>query len=247
MEVRPGYKQTEVGVIPEEWDVSDFRERLRNWWPRAWHISEASKKEMFVREGKKVYGKRNAIYRDPEIGNHFITDNRYGELKRFSVNPGEFIVIASGTLAEIVDSIRCASPDVINQAALEGTDGLQSDMTPIIFYYYFGWTNSEWRIYRRTATAGQCRTSSELSEFRTIPIARPPLPEQRAIAAALSDVDALLDKLNQFIAKKRDLKQAAMQQLLTGKTRLPGFSGEWEVKRLGMHLRRLVMARRRQP
>jgi len=63
-----------------------------------------------------------------------------------------------------------------------------------------------------------------------------PLPtpaEQRAIAAALSDVDALLAKLDALIAKKRDLKQAAMQQLLTGKTRLPGFSGEWDVKRFG--------------
>ena len=52
----------------------------------------------------------------------------------------------------------------------------------------------------------------------------PPIPEQRAIAAALSEVDALLAKLDQLIAKKRDLKQATMQQLLTGQTRLPGFS-----------------------
>ena len=57
--------------------------------------------------------------------------------------------------------------------------------------------------------------------------------EQRAIAAALSDVDALLEGWTRLIAKKRDLKQAAMQQLLTGQTRLPGFHGEWEVKRLG--------------
>ena len=61
----------------------------------------------------------------------------------------------------------------------------------------------------------------------------PPLPEQRAIAAALSDVDALLGVLDRLIAKKRDLRQAAMQQLLTGQTRLPGLSGEWEVRRLG--------------
>ena len=62
------------------------------------------------------------------------------------------------------------------------------------------------------------------------------LPEQRAIAAALGDVDALLGGLARLIAKKRDLKQAAMQQLLTGQTRLPGFHGEWEVKRLGDHV-----------
>lgn len=65
-----------------------------------------------------------------------------------------------------------------------------------------------------------------------IPIKLPSLPEQRAIAAALSDVDALIGALDQLIAKKRDLKQAAMQQLLTGKTRLPGFSGEWNVARI---------------
>ena len=71
---------------------------------------------------------------------------------------------------------------------------------------------------------------AELAEYV---VALPPLPEQRAIAAALSDVDALLTKLDALIAKKRDVKQAAMQQLLTGKQRLPGFSGEWEAKRLG--------------
>ena len=64
-------------------------------------------------------------------------------------------------------------------------------------------------------------------------VAIPPRAEQDAIAEALSDVDALLGALDQLIAKKRDLKQAVMQQLLTGQTRLPGFSGEWEVKRLG--------------
>jgi len=57
--------------------------------------------------------------------------------------------------------------------------------------------------------------------------------EQRAIALALNDVDALLGALDRLIAKKRDLKQAAMQQLLTGNKRLPGFTSQWEVKRLG--------------
>jgi len=66
-----------------------------------------------------------------------------------------------------------------------------------------------------------------------MPIPLPSIPEQRAIATALSDIDTLLSGLDRLIAKKRDLKQAAMQQLLTGQTRLPGFHGEWEVRRLG--------------
>lgn len=61
----------------------------------------------------------------------------------------------------------------------------------------------------------------------------PPLAEQRAIAAVLGDVDALIESLEALITKKRAIKRAAMQQLLTGRTRLPGFSGEWETTRLG--------------
>ena len=60
-----------------------------------------------------------------------------------------------------------------------------------------------------------------------------PLEEQRAIAEVLSDVDGLINALDALIAKKRAIKQATMQQLLTGKTRLPGFNGAWETKRLG--------------
>ena len=72
----------------------------------------------------------------------------------------------------------------------------------------------------------------------------PPSPEQRAIAEALSDVDALLGALDRLIAKKRDLKQAAMQQLLTGQTRLPGFHGEWEVKTAWRDVRRFTNGKR---
>ena len=72
-----------------------------------------------------------------------------------------------------------------------------------------------------------------LANVREIKAAFPVLAEQRAIAAALSDVDALLLGLDQLIAKKRDLKQAAMQQLLTGQARLPGFDDEWRETQLG--------------
>ncbi len=63
-------------------------------------------------------------------------------------------------------------------------------------------------------------------------MAFPPKAEQEAIAEALSDADALIESLDQLIAKKREIKQGTMQELLTGKRRLPGFSGEWQVKRV---------------
>ena len=72
-----------------------------------------------------------------------------------------------------------------------------------------------------------------INNLAQVEIELPPIDEQRAIAEALSDVDGLLNALNALIAKKQAIKQATMQQLLTGKTRLPGFSGAWETKQLG--------------
>jgi len=89
-------------------------------------------------------------------------------------------------------------------------------------------------IIRQLADAmvGSTFKRINVQQIKSFKVPMPNMAEQRAIATALSDVDALLAKLDQIITKKRDLKQAAMQQLLTGQTRLPGFSGEWEVKRM---------------
>lgn len=74
-------------------------------------------------------------------------------------------------------------------------------------------------------------------DLLTLPVVVPPAKEQQAIAAALSDADGVVAGLERVIAKKRLIKQGAMQDLLTARRRLPGFSGEWEVKRLGDHVR----------
>ena len=72
-----------------------------------------------------------------------------------------------------------------------------------------------------------------INNLAQVEIELPPIDEQNAIAEALSDVDGLINALEALIAKKQAIKQATMQQLLTGKTRLPGFSGAWQTKRLG--------------
>lgn len=106
---------------------------------------------------------------------------------------------------------------------------VEQKVTPEFLFHYL---RGQYTAIRELSNAGgQENLSGAL--IRSIPVPCPPEPEQRAIATTLSDVDALLDGLDRLIAKKRDIKQAAMQQLLTGKTRLPGFEGEWEVKRLG--------------
>ena len=87
-------------------------------------------------------------------------------------------------------------------------------------------------LLKLVSTAGNSAGVLDTKLVQSFEIFLPPNPEQRAIAEALSDVDGLLGALDALIAKKRDIKQAAMQQLLTGKTCLPGFSGEWTEKPL---------------
>lgn len=87
---------------------------------------------------------------------------------------------------------------------------------------------------------GSALQELRISSLRSIKIACPPLPEQRAIADALSDVDALIERLDALIAKKRAIKTATMQRLLTGTQRLPGFDGDWTTKRLGDVMERIV-------
>src|SRR5205823_4563602 len=73
-----------------------------------------------------------------------------------------------------------------------------------------------------------------LNHIEALRIPIPPTKaEQEAIAEALSDADTLIESLDQLIAKKRKLKKGAMQELLTGKKRLPGFSGNWDITRFG--------------
>lgn len=102
---------------------------------------------------------------------------------------------------------------------------------PQFIAYQLEYNRTQERIHR--AVVGTTRQEFSIAAVRKFEIALPPAPEQRAISEALSDVDALLGALGRVIVKKRDLKQAAMQELLSGRTRLPGFAEEWAIKRIG--------------
>lgn len=101
------------------------------------------------------------------------------------------------------------------------------------YLFHFLQQDSLFRFVELLSRRSSGQTGVDLVALRQYKLPLPALPEQRAIAEALSDVDALLGALDRLIAKKRDLKQAAMQQLLTGQKRLPGFSQQWKSGRLG--------------
>jgi type I restriction enzyme, S subunit len=228
MELRPGYKQTEVGVIPEDWDVKMLGELFEITSSKRVFQSE------WKRQGVPFYRARElAVLSESRLKNNelFITREMYESFKRqFGVpTVGDMLVTGVGTLGKtyVVPGGHDFYFKDGNIIWFKIGESISSDFLSQLYLMPVVIKQID------DGSAGTTVGTYTISGAKKTRIPFPPIAEQRAIATALSDVDALLTKLDQLIAKKRDLKQAAMQQLLTGQTRLPGFSGEWDVKRLG--------------
>ncbi len=226
MEVRPGYKQTEVGVIPDEWDASRLQRASAN-------ITVGfvgSMAHLFVRDGVPLLRGQNILPQALDLSElKFVSLATHQLWKKSALLPGDVAIVRVG-----YPGTACVIPVGLGELNAASLVLVRPDKACIDSDYLACVLNSSWgkrQIGSLLVGGAQQVFNTRTAAAFVVPL--PALPEQRAIAAALSDVDALLGGLDRLIAKKRDLKQAAMQQLLTGQTRLPGFHGEWEVKRLG--------------
>lgn len=149
-----------------------------------------------------------------------------GAVRSRTLEAGTLIIANSGATLGVakVLKIRCCANDGI-AAIINQRYGDKEFLCHFI--------NTRTTHLREVVATGNGQPNLNTALIREIQVPLPPAVEQRAIAEALSDVDSLLGALDALIAKKRAIKQAAMQQLLTGKTRLPGFTGAWRTKCLG--------------
>jgi type I restriction enzyme S subunit len=218
--IPPGYKQTEVGVIPEEWQVKCLREVATIATGNTPPTSDASNYgDEFPFVGPVDLGDAKLISKTEKM----LSKKGFAMSRRFPKDSILFVSIGSTIGKCGIAPVELTSNQQIN--AIFPSTSFSAD------YLFYAVSAAAPRI---KAQAGeQAVPIVNKTQFSETSVALPPLPEQRAIATALSDVDALLAALDRLIAKQRDLKQAAMQQLLTGQTRLPGFKGKWETKRLG--------------
>jgi type I restriction enzyme S subunit len=201
--VKPGYKQTKVGVIPEEWEV----------------------KEIGSVCGTITTGKLDANAMRPDGPYRFYTCAKdYYQIDKFAFDCEALLISGNGAHVGYIHYYH----GKFN--AYQRTYVLFGFRDDIKFIQHYLSENFKKRIEVEVKAGGTPYITRPTIAETALPI--PPIPEQRAIATALSDVDALLAALDRLIAKQRDLKQAAMQQLLTGQTRLPGFTGKWETKTL---------------
>ena len=213
-EVPVGYKRTEVGVIPEEWNVDRIDQNTS------------------IKTGSKNTQDRQ------EDGDYpfFVRSQEVERINSYSYDGEAVLTAGDGVGTGKVFHYIQGRFDV-HQRVYRITD-FSDRLNGRYFFYQFS-TGFYNRIMSMTAKSSVDSVRLEMIAGMKIPM--PPLAEQRAIAEALSDVDGLLAALEALIAKKRAVKQAAMQQLLTGESRLPGFSkdedwGVLELRELCTHI-----------
>jgi len=234
MELKKGYKQTDAGVIPEDWASYTFGEAFEflNTANNPWSDLSEYGDYKYIHYGD-VHGNQSAFL---DCAREDIPRIHKSEVQHLPLLEDGDLIIADASEDYEGTGISVEVKNIKGQRVVAGlhTLLLRGDKK-LVADGYKGYIQSIAFIKQeliKIATGVSVYGISK-SNLKRIAIPLPPLPEQRAIASALSDVDALIAALDALIAKKRLVKQGAMQELLTGKRRLPGFSEEWEIKKLG--------------
>ena len=227
MEVKKGYKHTEVGVIPEDWEILQLEAIVNSQRPICYGI---------VQTGRSVSNGIRCVRVVDISGGRVNTTNLITTSKEISATykrtilaKGDLVIALRGKIGELA----VIDEELVGANLTRGVALIAPINKHDSGYLCFALSSPQGKYIFEKNLNGSALQEIPIATLRKIPVALPPLSEQRAIAETLGDVDALIGSLEKLIAKKRALKQAAMQELLTGKKRLPGFSGEWEVKRLG--------------
>jgi type I restriction enzyme S subunit len=228
MEVKPGYKQTLAGIVPADWElkqIGDLKPFVTSG-SRGWATFYSERGSPFIRITNLS---RDHICLDLDNLRFVNIDQNESEAARTQLQNGDILISITADIGMIgYVSDELSKPAYINQhIALVRFDPSRINSK---FVSYFLTTEKPQQLFRFLTDAG-AKAGMNLTTVQQIQIVLPPtITEQNAIAKALSDGDALIEALEQLIGKKRQIKQGAMQELLSGKRRLPGFMVKTEYK-----------------
>jgi type I restriction enzyme, S subunit len=228
MDVKPGYQQTEVGVIPEDWQIAT--------------LAALFDFQNGVNADKSAYGRGlpfvnvleaitySHLY-GPEIPGKVTLSQ--SAATSYSVERGDVLF---NRTSEVQEEIGLAATYLGADRVVFGgfvIRGRPRDRR--LFPSFSGYALRSSLIRSQIIPMGQGAIRANIGQqnLGSVVVPMPSFVEQEAIAEALSDADALIESLEQLISKKRAIKLGAMQELLTGRRRLPGFTDEWESNRLG--------------
>lgn len=221
-----GFKQTEIGIFPEDWYCSKLSEVCIT---SSGTTPARSQFDRYFRNGHinwvKTLDLNNGeiIKTDEKVTKDALAET---SLKVYSIKT--VLVAMYGGFNQIGRTGLLGVPACVNQAitAIQ----CESQLSPEYLLATLNFRVGYWKAVASSSRKDPNITSQDIRDFK---IAYPSRDEQEQISESLSCIDSLIRSLDQLIAKKRDIQQAAIQQLLTGQTRLSGFSGDWISTTLG--------------
>ncbi len=222
------FRHTTVGQIPEDWIVCALA-----------HLTDLKRPISYgiVQTGPSVHGGIRCLrvidIDDGRIhsSNMITTTEMISDTyKRTILQAGDLVMPLRGKVGEVaIVGSEIAGSNLTRGVALIAIR--PANCAPFIKHFV---ASDVTRTRLAQFMNGSALQEIPISALRSFEIALPPaLTEQEAIAEALSDADALIESLEQLLVKKRQIKQGAMQELLTGQRRLPGFEAKWDEKSLG--------------
>lgn len=229
VEMKSGYKMTEVGVIPEDWEVKNVSEscliKARIGW-------QGQKKTEYMSSGDYL------LITGTDFDNGqvnwrtcaYVSKARYEQDSNIKIRPQDILISKDGTIGKVAYLGMIPKAGTLNSGifVIRANDRKidQVFLSKIFMSFYF-------EDFLNRLVAGSTINHLYQKDFVKFCFPLPNSEEQTAIAAALSDVDSLISALTKKIEKKKAIKQGLMQQLLTGKKRLPGFNDKWKSMLLG--------------
>lgn len=231
VEMKSGYKMTEVGVIPEDWEVKNVSEscliKARIGW-------QGLKKSEYMSSGDYL------LITGTDFDNGqvnwrtcaYVSKARYEQDSNIKIRPQDILISKDGTIGKVAYLGMIPKAGTLNSGifVIRANDRKidQVFLSKIFMSFYF-------EDFLNRLVAGSTINHLYQKDFVKFCFPLPNSEEQAAIATALSDVDSLISALTKKIEKKKAIKQGLMQQLLTGKKRLPGFGEKWVEIELGQH------------
>ena len=236
MNIPQGYKQTGLGIIPEDWEVKQIRDGLNlltDFDANGSFADMAENVQTYNGGGYAWYVRATDLEQNTPLSDvKYVDEASYKFLKKSSLHGGEVLIAKRGDIGKVY--LFQAKTTFATLAPNLYLLKLNEQVHSTYLYYCLKSINGQKALKDINASTSLGALYKE--DVKNLYILYPPIAEQRAIAEALSDVDGLIAALDKKIAKKRLLKQGAMQQLLTGEKRLPGFTDEWvnvQIKQLG--------------
>lgn len=218
--VKPGYKQTEIGVIPEDWDIKSLQDIVVS--PLSYGVNAPA-----VPYDSNLY--RYIRITDITEDGHYSKEDEVSvnilDGEKYCLCKGDILLARTGASTGKTYLYRTQDGKLVYAGFLIRASVDVDNYNP--FYVFAQFHTKRYQDWVSTMSIRSGQPGINGKEYSSYLLPIPKIGEQKQIATTLSDIDALITNLEKLIAKKKAIKQGAMQELLTGKRRLPGFDGEW--------------------